>query len=171
MATGRAGSSIVDRMVRASRLESELYEEVEHDRDANAQAATVVVLTSVAAAVGTGGRVSFGALVLVAIVGLGGWLMYSWLTYLVGTRVLRGPETSADWSEVSRTLAFATAPQSFLVLGVFGAHVLLFIVVSLWVLATTILALRAALDFSTGRAAATALIGWILMRVLYAIFL
>ena len=39
-------------MIRAAKLDSNLYEEVEHDQRATGQAAIVVVGTSIAAAIG-----------------------------------------------------------------------------------------------------------------------
>ena len=49
-ATGQ--SSMVDRMVRAAKVESQLYEEVEHDLTATGQAFTVVLVVAIAAGLG-----------------------------------------------------------------------------------------------------------------------
>ena len=49
-------SQLTDRMMRAARLEPDLYEEVEADKSAMGQAMTVVVLASLAAGIGTWAR-------------------------------------------------------------------------------------------------------------------
>ena len=107
-------SSIIDRMIRASRLEAEVYEEVEHDPDATMQAAIIVVGTSILAGIGGFGGGIIGIIVLAAL-SLVGWAVYAWITYFIGTRLLAGPETSASWSELARTLGYASSPRALLV--------------------------------------------------------
>ncbi len=162
-----AAGGMVDRMVRAARLQDAVYEEVEHDQGATRQAALVVVITSIAA--GIGSLFSFGpaGLILFPIVSLIGWAIYAYITYFIGTRLLAGPETSADWGELARTLAFANSPRILMIfaIGPFLGGLVGF-VVAIWVLVATIVALRAALDFSTGRAIGTAILGWIAQVVL-----
>jgi hypothetical protein len=161
-------SSIVSRMIRAARLEPSLYEEVEHDRDATRQAAFVVVGTSLAT--GIGGGIAVGqpvGLVLFTGFSLVGWALFAWLTYFIGTRWLAGPETEADWGELARALGFARAPYVLLIFGVVPALAgLLGLVVSIWVLVASVIAIRQALDFSTGRAIATIIIGAIAQGIL-----
>ena len=45
-------SSFLNRIYRAIKIDPDLYEEVEHDKSATIQAASVVVLSSLAAGVG-----------------------------------------------------------------------------------------------------------------------
>jgi hypothetical protein len=168
-------SGIVQRMIRAARLEDALYEEVEHDRSATRQAALVVVVTSIAAGIGGAVELGFLGLIGLTVAALVGWLLYASLTYLVGTRLLAGPETRSDWFEVARTLGFANTPRVFLILGVVPVLAgVVALVVFVWVLITTVIALRAALDFSTGRAIGTAVIGWVvqilILGTVYALF-
>ena len=154
-------------MIRAARLEAAVYEEVEHDRDATWQAVIVVVGTSIAMGIGLG--VSGGdvlTLLWVTAFGLVGWAVYAWITYFIGTRIFAGPETEADWGELARTLGFAVTPRALLIFGVVPKlAVVLSLVVGIWMLVTTVVALRAALDFSTGRAIGTAIAGWIVLGV------
>ena len=172
-AAGQPNRSIVSRMVRAARLDSALYEEVEHDSDATRQAALVVVGTSIAAGIGFGiGAGDILVLAIGVVVTLAGWAAYAWITYFIGTRLFAGPETSADWGELARTLGFANTPQALLIFGVVPAlSAALIVVVSIWLLAATVVALRAALDFSTLRAIGTALVGNIIFGVIRALVL
>ena len=164
--------SFVERVIGAARLDSRIYEEVEHDRGATKQAAALVVLGSIAmgvVALGSGAVTDF--LIGIAF-GLVAWAAYAWLAYLIGTRLLAGPETSADWGELARALGFAQAPRLLLALGfvpVLGQ--IISFVVSIWLLVTTVVALRAALDFGTGRAIGTAVLAWLPYAILLSVLL
>ena len=54
MAANYGTASITDRMMRAARLDSRVYEEVEHDLSATSQALTVVMISAIAAGIGQG---------------------------------------------------------------------------------------------------------------------
>ncbi len=99
-----------------------------------------------------------------------GWGLYAWITCFVGTRLLAGPDASADWGELARALGFAWSPRALFVfafLPVVGAIVAA--AVFLWTLVTTIIAVRAALDFDTWRAIVTAVIGWLVNALILGI--
>src|SRR5688572_26349206 len=163
-------AGLVDRMLRAARLDEHVYEEVENDHTATTQAAIVVVATSLAGGIGAIGSGGLGGLVFGVLFGLLGWVGYAYIAYFIGTRLLAVPGTTADWAEVARPLGFANSPGVLLVLGIIpilGALVAL--LVGLWILVTTVIALRAALDFTTGRAIVVAVLAWLAQVVLYAI--
>ena len=115
-------------------------------------------------------------IIILPIAALVGWAVFAWLTYFIGTRFLAGPDTSADWGELARTLGFSNAPRVLLIFAIGPVLAgLLGVIVAIWVLLATVVAVRAALDFSTGRAIATVIAGWlaqvIIFGVLYAIFI
>jgi len=157
-------------MVRASRLEVDLYEEVEADTTANGQAFVAVLIASVASGIGAGiagVRVEGGLWFLwMLLIGLAttlfGWLLWSLLTYWVGTTLFRGPETSATYGELLRTIGFSNSPRvlTFFLFIPFIGGIIAF-AVSIWVLIAGVIAVRQALDFSTWRAIGTCLVGWI----------
>jgi hypothetical protein len=158
-------------MVGAATLDARAYEEVEADRGANGQALAVVVLAGVASGVGT--RFGLGGLVGGALVGILSWVVWAWLTYLIGTRWLREPDTEANAGQLLRTLGFAASPG---VLRVFGVLPILgdivFVATAVWMLITMVVAVRQALDYrSTGRAVIVCLIGWVLHVVVFATLL
>ena len=167
---GTAMTSFVGRMIGAARLKTEVYEEVEHDRNATRQAAIVVVGTSLAAGIGgisTGGIIG---LVALTIVGLIGWAVYAWIAYFVGTRLFATAETSADWGELARTLGFANSPRILLLLGLVpGIFGIVSFFVGVWVIMTTITALKAALEMGTWRAVGTALVALIAQGIIFGI--
>ena len=89
------------------------------------------------------------------------------LIWLVGTKLLPEPQTRADVGQLLRTVGFAASPALLLVLRILplvGGPIAF--VIWIWQLATTVVAVRQALDYkSTGRAVAVCLIGWIVYVV------
>jgi hypothetical protein len=158
-------ASIVDRMIRAARLEPQVYEEVEHDQSATGQAMLVVVLGAVAAGIGalSGGIIGLVVGVVTALIG---WAAYAFVAYWVGTNFFKGPHTEATWGQLLRTLGFASSPRVLLVLGIIPVvGLLIAFAVFVWTLITTVIAIRQALDFDTGRAIATAVVSWLVFLV------
>lgn len=150
--------SMTDRMKGAAMLDVATYEEVEHDESATAQAAVVVGLVALAAAIGSIGQ-GLGAVLGGLIAAYLGWLIWAGVTYLIGDKLLGG---TATWGELLRTLGFAQSPGLLYVLGIIpilGAMV--GFVVWIWLLIAGIIAIRQALDFSTGKAVLTALLGFL----------
>lgn len=150
------------RMLRASLLDPEAYEEVEADRGATGQAAVVVALSALAAGVGSienGGVAGIG---WQAAAALAGWWVWAWLAYMIGTRLLPGPDTVADHGELLRTIGFSSAPGMLRILAVVpGIAGPVFLLSTLWMLAAMVVGVRQALDYaSTGRAIAVCAIGF-----------
>ena len=163
-------ASFTDRMVGAATLNVGVYEEVEADTGATGQAMGVVLLSSIAGGIGSVGLGAggFGGVIAGGIAALIGWVSWAFLTYLIGTRLLAEPQTHADVGELMRTLGFAQSPGLARVLGiipVLGPIVLL--VVSFWTLATMVIAVSQALDYtSTARAVGVCVVGWVLSLVI-----
>jgi hypothetical protein len=153
-----------ERMIRAAKLDPQLYEEVEADTTAMGQAMGVVVLSSVATGIGS---VTMGAhvhLIFTTIAALFGWYLWAFITYWIGTKLLPEKETKADYGQMLRTLGFSSAPGILRVLGVipFLASPV-FMVTWIWMLAAMVIAVRQALDYkSTPRAVGVCLIGWLI---------
>jgi hypothetical protein len=157
-------SQLMDRMIRAARLDPQLYEEVEADTTAMPQAMLVVVLSSVTvgiAGIGRGGGIEF--IILNTIVALAGWYIWAFLTYWIGTRLLPEPQTEATHSDLLRTIGFAAAPGVIRIIGIIPPlSSVVFLVANIWMLAAMVVAIRQALDYSgTLRALGVCVIGWI----------
>ena len=156
-------ASITERMKGAALLEVATYEEVEADTTATGQAAVVVVVGAIAAGIGMA-RGGPGLIVGAVVSSLFSWVLWAGITYVIGDKVLGG---TATWGELLRTLGFAQSPRVLAVLGIIpGMHRIVFPVIGIWVLITGVVAIRQALDFSTGKAVATALLGWLAIMVL-----
>jgi len=158
-----------DRMIRAAKLDVNLYEEVEADKDTMRQAMGVVVLSSLAAGVGSIGTLGLGGILLGTLAALGGWYIWAWLTYFIGTRFLAEPQTEADLGQLLRTTGFSSSPGLIRVLGIIpGLGTVVFAVASIWMLVAMVIAVRQALDYtSTFRAVGVCVIGWIIQTVIF----
>ena len=157
-----------DRIIRAVKLDAQLYEEVEADTGAMGQAMGVVVLSSMAAGVGSVAIGGLGGILAGAIAALTGWYVWAYLTYFIGTKFLPEPQTEADLGELLRTTGFSSSPGLIRVFGIIpGLAGPLFLVASIWMLVTMVIAVRQALDYeSTSRAVGVCVIGWVVQLLI-----
>ncbi|ALC17295.1 hypothetical protein DSOUD_2542 [Desulfuromonas soudanensis] len=157
-----------DRMMRAAKLDVHLYEEVEADKDSLKQAMGVVVLSSVAAGVGSVGSVGLGGILIGTLASLAGWYIWAWLTYFIGTKFLAEPQTEADLGQLLRTTGFSSSPGLIRILGIIpGLGTIVFALASIWMLVAMVIAVRQALDYtSTFRAVGVCAIGWIIQTLI-----
>ena len=156
-------ASFTNRIIRAAKLDVNLYEEVEADRGALGQAMGVVVLSSIAAGIGGFERAGVGGIITGTIGALIAWYVWAYITYFVGTRLLPEPQTQADPGELLRTIGFSSSPGLIRVLGIIpGLAVVVFFAASVWMLIAMVIAVRQALDYkSTLRAVGVCAIGWV----------
>jgi hypothetical protein len=162
-------ADLFTRMIRASKLDVTLYEEVEADRGAMGQAVLVVVISSVAAGIGAITVTGPAGLVLGTVTAILGWLVWAFLVYLIGTKLLPEPQTSSDPGELMRTIGFSSAPGTIRILAVVPALAnIVILVASIWMLVAMVVAVRTALDYtSTPRAVGVCVIGWFIQVLLY----
>jgi hypothetical protein len=164
-------TSFKDRIIRAARLDVNLYEEVEADKGALRQAMGVVVLSSIAAGLGSIERAGFSGILIGTITALVSWYVWAYLTYFIGTKLLSEPQTKADPGELLRTIGFSSSPGLIRVLGIIpGLTWFVFLVASIWMLVAMVIAVRQALDYqSTLRAVVVCIIGWIIQALILAL--
>ena len=156
-------AQFIARMVHAAKLEPRLYEEVETDTEATRQALGVVLLSSLAAGIGTSTPPGLGGLVMGGLIALFAWYTWAFLTYMIGAKLFPMSQTSASHQELLRTLGFASAPGVVRVFGAIpGLTGLAFLVAAVWMLMAAVVAVRQALDYtSTARAVGVCVIGWL----------
>ncbi len=154
-----------DRMIKAAMLDASVYEELERDTSATTQAFMVVLLVSfisglgaAIARLGNPSQAVFG-LIGAVVAGVVGWIVWSYVTYFVGTKAFNGTATPG---ELLRTIGFAFTPNA---LGFFSfipcLGWLVALAGSIWSLVAAVVAVRQALDFDTGKAVLTVIIGWV----------
>ena len=173
MATMTATNTFTQRLIGALSLDAAIYADVEADRTATGQALAVVLLSSVAAAIGAHGLdgMSITGLVFIGTVSLLAWVAWALLTFEIGGRLMPEPQTRVDPGELLRTIGFASTPGLLRVIGIIpGATIPVFAVTAAWMLLATIVAVRQALDYtSTSRAVAVCVLGWVLAIALAAV--
>ncbi|HKV99296.1 MAG TPA: YIP1 family protein [Vicinamibacterales bacterium] len=144
------------RLMAAALLDGGMYEEIEHDKRATAQAALVVLLSSLAAGIGASASGGLQPLVLlgVAAVALATWLAWAVLIFHFGAGSFREPQTQTSVGELLRTVGFAAAPGLLQVFAIIPPlTVPIFVVTWLWMFGAMVIAVRHALDFTTTRRA------------------
>jgi len=167
-------AQFMERVVRAARLEPELYEEVEVDTGAMGQAVGVVLLASLAAGIGSYTYGGLAGLIIAALAALLGWYVWAYLTYWIGAKILPESHTRTSHGELLRTLGFASAPGLLRAFGVVpGLTGVAFLIATVWMLMAMIIAVRQALDYtSTVRALGVCVLGWLVqVLILLPLFL
>lgn len=172
-----ASGQLFPRMLRAAKLESQLYEEVEADGGGTGQALLVVVLVSIATGIGHGisaltkGPGSFlgfiSSLAWGAIGALIAWFIFSLLCYWLGTSLFKGPATKSSMGELLRTLGFAYSPgvlNLFVFIPVVGG--IIPFATWVWTVIAAVIAVRQACDFTTGRAIGTVIVAAIIPLII-----
>jgi hypothetical protein len=155
------------RMLRAAWLHADTYEEVEADRSSIRQAAVVVFAACVAIGLAryvqsAGAGIPTNPLVLQVTLSvlepLVLWFGGSAFVFMVGATFFRGPETETDFAEVLRTTGFAFTPALLRIFAIVPPPALglgIDLAVRAWVFVAFVVAVRQALDFTTGRAVGT----------------
>lgn len=163
----------VERLIRAAQLDVNLYEEVEKDKGAMKQSIGVIVLSNLAAAIGTYSYGGWGQLVIRTFWALVLWYVGAFIIYVVGTKVFPEPQTNADHGELLRTMGFASAPGLIRIFGVMPAVTgIVFLGAMIWTLVATVLAVRQALDYqSTLRAVGVSVVGWLIQTLVLILIL
>jgi hypothetical protein len=166
--------NFISRIIRAAKLEAHLYEEVEADKTAMRQAMLVVVLSGVAAGLGSISKGGLPGILLGTVAALVGWYIWAFLIYLIGTKLLPEPNTRSDIGELLRTIGFSSSPGLIRVLGVIPGLEggVFFVVATVWMLVAMVIAVRQALDYTgTMRAIAVCIIGWIVQILIFLLLL
>lgn len=160
---------MVERIMRVLRLDAPVFSEIAKDPAATGQAGIIVVAVSLLSGIGSGIRGHFfSSLVWELIAGVVlGWVLWAVITYFVGTSLFGGKTTV---EEMLRVLGYASAPR---LLGFFGfipcVGGLASLVGGILALVAGFIAVREAMQFDTGKAVITVVIGWLVALVLTAI--
>lgn len=150
---------IVQRVTRLLKLDFTVFREIEVDENATSQAAIVVGAAALSRFIGSlGGRfgTAVGQLIIAVLVG---WLLWSYITVLVGTKLFGG---DANFWGMARSLGYANAPG---ILGILVVIPVIGWVISLVILVLQLLlgfyAVRETLNITSEKAILTILIGWV----------
>jgi hypothetical protein len=175
-------ASMMDRVVGVLKLDVNTYEEIEADESATTQAAIIVTAVAVLSAIGAffGARAGNAALealgdvdipvtmpvlsptglALNALLGAFiAWIVWSALTYFIGTRLFGG---QATMGEMLRVIGFAQAPRLLNVLNFIPClGAIIAIVTWIWALAAGFIGIRQGLDLDNGKTLVTVFLSWL----------
>lgn len=148
---------MLQRMIRAAKLDVDLYETVENDRGYTGEATLIVALTGLLSGIGLWlGPGKFWGSIIGGVAGaLIGWVIWAFLTNFVGQK-LGG---TADTGEMLRVLGYASSPMALGVIPWLG------LVAAVWTLVAAVVAVRQGLDFTTGKAIGTLILGFLVYVV------
>src|SRR4030042_6556857 len=145
------------RIIGVFKLSASTFEEIEHDTSLTLPAAVIVVLVSLVSGVGNGlftGFIhkSFISGFLGSLIGvLLGWLLWSAVTWFVGTRFFKG---EADLGQMLRVIGFAYIPMVLSIIPCIGGFIGI-----LWAIAAGFIAIRQGLDLDDMKAFFTVVVG------------
>ncbi len=141
-------ASLTNRTYRAAKLDAHLYEEVKANKSAMRQAMLVVILSGIAAGVGSISKGGALGVALGTVMGLVGWYIWALVIFGIGTKFLPETQTKSNVGELLRTIGFASAPGLVRVFGIIpGVEKLVFPVATVWMLAAMVIAVKQALDY------------------------
>jgi hypothetical protein len=145
------------RIIGVFKLSASTFEEIEHDSSLTIPAAIIVVIVSLISGVGNGlfnGFVNksffsgfLGSLISVLL----GWLLWSTVTWFIGTRFFKG---EADLGEMLRVIGFAYTPMVLSIIPCVGG-----LIGIVWAIAAGFIAIRQGLDLDDIKAFFTVAVG------------
>jgi hypothetical protein len=153
------------RIIGIFKLDVKTFEEIEHDSNATSQAAIIVAIVALLSAFGAGIGATiqktgffgsfFGTLIWVFV----GWVLWSAVTWFIGTKLFGG---QATLDEMLRVIGFAHAPQFLAIIPCIGA-----IIGGIWSLIAGFIAVRQGLDLDNLKTLITILVGFIIVVLGY----
>ena len=163
---------MLNRMVRAGRLDVDAYEEAKERPLSARQAMSTVAISSVAAGIGTVGQGGLVGVALGTVAALLGWLMWSLISYLLGIALSHTTFSQTSYWRLFRTIGYSSSPGVIRILGVIPfLYAFINLAAQVWMLAAMVSAARQVLDFdSTWRAVGVVGVGWMIQVVFLVVF-
>jgi uncharacterized membrane protein len=154
------------------KLDPYTFEEIEADPTATTQAALVVFIVALIAALGSfiGALIfeeaSFSSSLSTLLSVLVGWVVWSAVTWFVGVNLFNG---TASVSEMMRVIGFAYAPQALAIIPCIGWPIGI-----IWSLIAGFIAIRQGLDLDNGKTFLTIVVGviaYVIVMIVFSIIL
>jgi hypothetical protein len=157
----------LDRLLRAAKLDPDLYKEVAADTKAMFSAMMAVFLYSMASAYGTFGRAGTFGIQFGMITTLFGWYVWAFSCYFIAVRLLPETRVDIDRKAVLRALGFASSPGLIRLLGLLPEMAgVTFVIASIWMIVAAVVVIKQVLNFkSTFRAAVVCILAWIISHI------
>lgn len=154
------------RIIGVFKLSAATFEEIEHDTSLTLPAAVIVILVSLVSGLGNGlfngliNKTFFGGFLGSMISVLLGWLLWSAVSWFVGTRFFKG---EADLGQMLRVIGFAYLPMLLSIIPCLGG-----LIGIIWTIAAVFIAIRQGLDIDDVKAFLTVIVGAVFYLLLAA---
>lgn len=155
------------RIVGVFKLSASTFEEIEHNTNLTLPAALIVILVSLVSGVGNGlfngfvHKTFLGGFIGSLLSVLLGWLLWSVVTWFVGTRFFKG---EADLGQMLRVIGFAYAPMVLSIIPCVGG-----VIGIIWAIAAGFVAIRQGLDLDDLKSFLTIVVGAVFYLILTAV--
>ena len=154
-------SLFLNRIFRSVKIDPEVFNEVQMDKNATLSAAIVVILSSSAAGIGA---TSLGTnnFLLSPIFSLISWFVWAYIVYFVGVKLFPDSKTKTTQFALLRAIGFSSAPG---IIRIFGFRedlmTVTFIGSSFWMLVCMVVAVKVTLNYkSLVKAFGVVIISW-----------
>ena len=156
-------STFLNRVFRAVKIDPEVFNEVQKDKNATLSAAAVVLLSSTAAGIGAA-SMGMGNFIMAPIFSLVSWFVWAYIVYFVGVKLFPDTKTKTTQFALLRAIGFSSAPG---IIRIFGFNESLmtvtFIGSAFWMLACMVVAVKSALDYeSLWKAFGVVVVAWLI---------
>jgi hypothetical protein len=154
-------SLFLNRIYRSIKIDPDLYDEVQKDKNATLSAAIVVVMSSLAAGFAAK-QIGATSFILAPILSLLNWFIWAYILYFVGVKLFPDPKTKTTHVALLRAIGFSSAPGIIRALS-FNPELMTvtFIGSALWMLVCMVVAVKQTLSFkSLWKALGVVLISW-----------
>ena len=154
-------SIFFNRVYRSIKIDPDVYDEVQKDKNATLSAGIVVVISSLAAGVAAK-QLGASSFIFAPILSLVSWFVWAYIVYFVGVKLFPDVKTKTTHAALLRAIGFSSAPG---IIRVFGftpeLMTVTFIGSALWMLACMVVAVRQTLNFkSLWKALGVVIMSW-----------
>ena len=151
----------LNRIFRLVKIDPEVFNEVQKDKNATISAAIVVILSSSAAGIGAA---SLGAsnFLLAPVFSLISWFVWAYIVYFVGVKLFPDTKTKTTQFALLRAIGFSSAPGMIRIFG-FNEDLMTvtFIGAAFWMLVCMVVAVKETLNYkSLWKAFGVVIISW-----------
>lgn len=156
-------SLFLRRVYRSIKIDPEVYDEVQKDKNATLSAAIVVIISSSAAGI-VAKQLGMGNFFLAPLLSLVSWFLWAYIIYFVGVKLFPDPKTKTTYTALLRSIGFSSAPGIIRVLS-FNPDLMYvtFIGSAFWMLACMVVAVKQTLNFrSLWKAFGVVVIAWLI---------
>ena len=151
----------LNRIYRSIKIDPEVFDEVQKDKNATIAAGIVVVLSSLAAGIGAShlGTINF---FLAPVLSLVTWFVWAYIIYFVGVKLFPDLKTKTTHLALLRSIGFSSAPGMIRIFGFNGdLMTVMFVGSAFWMLVCMVVAVKQTLNYkSLWKSLGVVIIAW-----------